>query len=784
MIVRFRTIFLVLLCSLAFHATVLAQDEIDLTQPPDTPLIDGTIPLMGSTSATFFDSPATLTFNLLGFEEPVQLISPLADTTYGFGLPAEWRLVPGQRLQLQITSFVSADGNIETDPSDNSAYHGSLTLELNNIPLETVVVDWVGDQTLNFDIPPEALVTERTDRRHILSLNYESQYSCGSNIQSGVIISPESFFFVPFDQVKAPLDLRLLPYPIYQRNFLPDVALLIVPDEPTQEEMQSAIITSAGIGKMTGNQVQIAVLKASQLTPEIQESEHLIFIGKPSAFPILSNIDLPLELDDEIFAVDESQEESGIVQIAASPWNDAKVILVVSGNTDNAVVKASRAISSGQIRTGNHLDLAIIERVSEQTAPLLESEFSLLTLESLGYDTFTTTNERQTNRFYFSLTNVDDISPNATFNLFYGHSSLLNYERSNINVRINEQPIGSVRFSDESTNLFNAQQMSIPRSALRVGENEIRIDTQLIPADPCTQSDSNLIWATIHSESYIELPPLEINPLQPTSLPPRAWYDVEDYPGIFSNDIGLANLVFILPSSDPAAWSVAARVASDLGNRTSGDLIQFKTVWDDVSPTEDELENSRFIVVGRASTNQFIQEISALLPAPFAEDQDKLDEANLPIAYDYPDNKSLGYLQVIASPWDERSPILIISGSTDEGLRWAGDALNTPWLFDLSGNISIIDEAFSISYSLGREPVTVVDPLIPIPTTSPSDPPFYPIPNELQITMNPANPDDSRPGWLLPAIIGSAGLFGLILVVVIIIYSIQYLRRRRAKIDA
>lgn len=786
MVVRTQAVLLlILLSSLLFSLTTVAQEDIDLTVPLDSTLIDDTYPVMASTAATFFDSPAIITFSLLGFEDPVRLVSPLADASFTFGLPDEWQIQQGLSLQLGLNAFEDNIVDLQTGTAiqTSGSFQGTLDLAFNDIELEPIVVDWTGQQTVNIEIPAEALITERLDGRHQLRLSYESRYECGSNLQSGLVISPQSFVFVPFTQRTVSTDLRLLPYPLSQRSFLPDIALLIVPDDPTIAELQAAITTAAGLGKISDNRIQLALLTNEQLTDEIRASEHLIFIGKPGNFPMLSDVDLSLEPVEDAFLIDQAQQESGILQMAPSPWNDAKAILWISGNTDEGVIKASRAVSTGQIRTNDSPNIAFVERIQGQPqSTVFQSESTLITLESLGYDTVTVSGDRQTSRFYFSLNDIQNISPNSTFNLFYGHSSLLDYEQSSISLRLNERPFGSIEFSADSTNLFNAQQVTIPRSALKVGENELRVDTQIAPLDPCMPDRNTLIWSTIHAESYLELLPLELNPLQPTPLPRSTQLDLRGYPEVLSVDFEMANTVFVISRNDTNSWSSAVRIASDLGDQAQGSVIRLSAIWGDESPPESMLEDSQFIVVGQPTTNSFVEEISSLLPVPFEEGRNLLDEDALPAAYEYDTDRSIGYLQIMPSPWNTSRALFVIAGSTTQGLRWAADALITDLQFQLSGNVAIVDEQIVTSYDLRRRQ-NQVNLLVPFPTPEAGEGDFFPIPPELTLNLENST-EANRPSWLLPAIAGSAGLFGLILLGVIIFYAVRFVRRARSKESA
>jgi hypothetical protein len=54
--------------------------------------------------------------------------------------------------------------------------------------------------------------------------------------------------------------------------------------------------------------------------------------------------------------------------------------------------------------------------------------------------------------------------------------------------------------------------------------------------------------------------------------------------------------------------------------------------------------------------------------------------------------ENIGYLQMIASPWNPQRAILLALGSTDAGLVWAGDALTkNDRLGRLNGNLAFVN---------------------------------------------------------------------------------------------
>ena len=115
-------------------------------------------------------------------------------------------------------------------------------------------------------------------------------------------------------------DLRLLPRPIYQPNLTtPGAASLVVPDAPTADEMKAALIVAAGFGRMSNGELALSFLIASQFSATAWANQDLIFVGKPSAFPMLAQASLPAPSSGAGYTLSEMQPEDGILQMTDSP---------------------------------------------------------------------------------------------------------------------------------------------------------------------------------------------------------------------------------------------------------------------------------------------------------------------------------------------------------------------------------------------------------------------------------------------------------------------------------
>ena len=179
-----------------------------------------------------------------------------------------------------------------------------------------------------------------------------------------------------------------------------------------------------------------------------------------------------------------------------SPWSNSQVVLLVSGNNDDGVVKAGQAVKYGTILTTTSNSVSLVESYrTEASAPLAATD---RTFQELGYED---RNLRSTGTNYsyyqFYIPPGQTVSEEAYLDLNYNHSALLNFETSGLTVTLNSRVISSIKFSEETAQL-NKVQINLPPSAFIQGVNELLVQVQLIPYDNCTDL-TNFIssWATI-----------------------------------------------------------------------------------------------------------------------------------------------------------------------------------------------------------------------------------------------------------------------------------------------
>jgi hypothetical protein len=314
----------------------------------------------------------------------------------------------------------------------------------------------------------------------------------------------------------------------------------------------------------------------------------------------------------------------------------------------------------------------------------------------------------QENTFDFFLPLGWQTTEQPYFVLKFAHAEIISGE-SVLDVSLNGIPVGSTLL-----NVDNAREgellISLPSHLLRSGRNQLTTGVEMAIADidPCAGAGNKRAWTVINSESEISLPYQTINLPADLSLLP--------YP--FSQPIGFDDTVFVLPdqTSDQLLEQLT-QIAIQLGSATTTDSIVVETQYASEAVPAD-LTGKHLIVIGRPSANNLIAQINHDLPQPFIPDTDILQPLIVDSVAFLPDlSRDAGLIELLSSPWSKDDTILAITGTTDEGVVLAIQAITDSGL-RLSGNLAVVEptsagldeeQAQISSYSIDTRATQVVE---------------------------------------------------------------------------
>jgi len=722
-------------------------EEIVVDVPQSTYLVE---PMTQQEAVNFGDE---LTFSLFEYEE-VALYSPFDESDYDFGLPAEWQFTGGARLELDLAVFFERPDVVEGFSGLEYLINipgGLLRIIFNDVTLTSIVLESIGEKTYIISIPSGALEPTREDGRHELIVELIADEYCLYGFETTVVVRPTSRLVLPHNLGNATTDLALLPRPFFQDGaFWQNEAILVVPDDPSVEELKSALSVAAGFGRLTGGDLMLTLQSEGQLTADQFANNHLIFVGKTAAFSSISG--LPTSVNEMV----NTYPDDGLVYLGESPWNLSKGVLLVSGGSDQGIVKAGQAVSTGLVLGSIEPNIALIETINPagQSATVSPQR----TFFELGYPTNTIRGIGTINREYrFYVPPGQSASENAYVNLNFAHSALLHYERSGLVITLNGVPIGSARFSDETAQSAEVQ-APIPKDLIRAGYNSLFVQIVLLPRDVCDTAVYSNFWVRVNGDSILQLPLLPIQ----DNLVGRI-LDLSLYPEVFALSPSEGSVAFIVPPADTNAWNVAVQVAENIGDQTNWSLSELEVAYAN-SVSDEILSLHDLLIFGKPSSLPLIAEMGDVLPAPFSAGSDLPSEQNLQVGYRVPEDVSAGFIELVQSPWSSDRAVLAVLGSSDQGVLWSGDALTVPELSgNLAGDFAIIQD---------KQIITSDSRLVSKAVGSLPDVSNVQLDRE---EISGAEIPTPRPSWVLPVLAGAI----VLLVVIVIIAMFSSLRRSR-----
>lgn len=465
---------------------------------------------------------------------------------------------------------------------------------------------------------------------------------------------------------------------------------------------------------------------------------------------------------DDYFFVQNGQavpEEDGVLQEIISPWDPGKAILLITGASDQAVYKASQALTLEAHFPGMKGPTALVREIRPRP-PITETLATDFTLADLG----------QSNRVIYGIYSQEvtywfyvppgwRLTNDAYFELYFSHSKAIDYQNSTLTILLNQSPVADVTL-DASNADEGILKVKLPDSRINHGTSNrlsIRVQMQLEEEEECDRVDAKQVWLTISQDSLFHLDHRVQGDIA---------LDLDYFPFPFNGQPDLNDVLFVIPSAPGAAEQEGVlRLAAVLGDAANGagfrPAVSLGNVLDD-----ETLSRYHIIAIGRASVNPLIQKVNAWLPQPFVAGTDEVETQVGEVFFRLPKGISLGYIQEIPSPWNEHRAFLAVTGTTDEGVAWAVRALTGQLARRLRGNLALVREGGEEVQSIDTRTLTssgvasVVATAVPeftpvatITSTPESETSGNTLLTPVPSSTGPMEDRSRKPVWLIPFVV-------------------------------
>lgn len=612
----------------------------------------------------------------------IELFSPLGSTQFSFRIPDNWTPESSNVLYLNFEYFEQVATN-EGEVGQQTNLASTLEVLMDGNLVSTVVLDSTvqGQQLLAIPLPIERLQNPRI-RNHTIQIRLLAEDHCLLNSQARLFIrSDQSYFHFEYRENSPVLNLAVYPRPL-SNALLPnqvETVVVVLPSEVNETNANAASRISAGLGLLTGNEVQMQVVTDTTITDDQRRNSNMLLIGKPEDNTLIKDLYernlLPTQLsEDGALSVEgvPIKDTDGVVQITTNPENPLRGIVVVTGVTDEALLKASQGLAGPPSIMGIGGPVTIISE-TYPAAGLAQANFKIdYTFADLGIDNIILNGiGTQLAEIPFSIPSGQRLTDEAYVEITYNYSELLSTGSSSITLLLNDEiPIASRLLNEEGgTGPFKLKGL-IPPSGIRQGQtNTINIILTAQGEWECSPPDDSISWFTISRDSTLHLPVAALDISAQRTL-------VGQFPFPFNDRRDMRDVWVNLPNEPKIAEvEQIMRIMSSLGAATVGGEGFAPTINFGELPPGTDVTQYHFIALGRNTTNPFVTELNRNLPQPFADGTDQLQQVLDDVTYVLPPGYEVGVLQTLPSPWQSGRMVLLITGTGETGQNVAANAL-------------------------------------------------------------------------------------------------------------
>lgn len=245
-----------------------------------------------------------------------------------------------------------------------------LTLWANKQPVSGIYLSEKNEQRSSWDvtIPVEDIEVGLNVFEFIFDLQLQDEARCDEfyfdkawaslHAESALEISPST------NNIRPTLDGLPVPFG--------DAALVILPENPSEQEKAAVFQVLKALGQLLGERVaNLNILSANTVTPDQLKNSHLILIGHPQTNPLIDEVlkQAPIQIDSKGRKITSDvvklelidYTKVGMIEVLPSPWNNAFSVMLVTGTDDESVGFASNMLVNDANRARLTGDVAILD---------------------------------------------------------------------------------------------------------------------------------------------------------------------------------------------------------------------------------------------------------------------------------------------------------------------------------------------------------------------------------------------------------------------------------------
>jgi hypothetical protein len=594
-------------------------------------------------------------------EKPVELQGLISSQTLNIPIPQSWLLNDGKWLEIKVRASPLLD-----------SVRSSMTISLNGLQISSNNLTSIPRAKRRILIPANRFTPGNNTLTFTgtLYLPADSQTNCQNwdDPSRWVAIDPGGILHISFTKRDQQTDLSNFSQALVEplEKYLPDQVkrqtLIVLPENSTHDDLTSLSTISYELGShaSVNSDWQPEIVNSHQLNANIVSNRNIIFIGT-----------VPAEFQNQV------GNKKDYVALFPSPWGTGNAVMVI-GDQNRQDGFTSASVFSDPARSillqGN------VAYIDQNPLPEPEPFQNNTSFEEMGYLDRTVKGIGQQNLIY-SLYIPYDVEPIVVkLNLGLVYSPDLDILNSSFTVYLNGFSIAGI-LPTAGSSTGDPISVGLPARKFRRGINFIRVAFDLhVPYSSCERA-LDAVWATVLNSSTLEITHRDHTPIPSLKNFPLPF---SDYPGF----------TYVVPDHyDQKDLDYISRLSFMLG-ASSYDPNRPPNVLTAASFEGKKTDYPNVILVGLPLENSVLRSTNDLLPQPFAEDKNALQEGYgvyLPTSYT---DASLGLMQIIPSPWVKGGTVLVLTGNDQKGLAWTWDVLLNPALRgNFAGNLMVVGSA-------------------------------------------------------------------------------------------
>lgn len=469
--------------------------------------------------------------------------------------------------------------------------------------------------------------------------------------ESWVYISPKSYILLRFQEKPFTGKLSTLPYPFINKGS-PSITknLLLTRPQASLSEKLAALYAAFYLGQNSKDIPTSLTYATDKQDITFAESNHiLVALDTAKALPL----------------------NAGFLAIQALQQNPGKAKLVISGNSEQGLIKAVQTLANPQytaLMPGNQAIVTLLQ----PTAPAIDtSRFFNTSLQKIGYDNQSVSGiGRHKLQYELPMQNNKTVLNGLVKTYITAPTGM--DKQYYVTLLLNGQKQATTVLRTDHTQW----RVSLPKAAFKPGVNNLSYSIDLHQAhETCSKEEFDLNWATLYANSEFSA--------QYQNTYPKA--NLNDFPVPFAGEVD-----FVVPekltSSD---MQNLIPLIFKIGQLTARQAISLRIITTKALD-EQVLASQNLILYGLPSENAWLAKTLDTMPVHFSSNARMLKspEGTIQLAA----NTDIGMLQIQPSPWAKERSILMITANTSNMLSKTSQAfVSNSKRLDLNGNIAIIN---------------------------------------------------------------------------------------------